>query len=193
MYEVNAIARESRITKASRNALRKSGKIPATLYDKSGQATSVGIDAKEVETLLKKRGASGLVKLNVKNGEETESHQAIFKNIQYDWTQNNVLHLDFQKAYDDRPVKIKVPIKGTGTPYGVLRQGGVLQQNSLETEILTLPKDIPDVISIDVSHLKLNEIVRARDVEGFTFSLPLQSFFTVASSRAARKIAASAK
>ena len=90
----------------------------------------------------------------------------------------------------ERVVKIKVPVAHTGVPYGVLRQGGVLQQNAQETEIHCLPAEIPDCIKVDVSDLKLNEIVRAEDIEGFTYSIPTQAFFTVASSRAARKIAA---
>ena len=164
--------------------------IPSVMYDKTGSAINIALDRKDVETLIKKRGTSGLVKLHISQGDQKESHEAIFKNIQYDYLHSTVIHLDFQKAYADTPVKIRVPIKGTGTPYGVIRQGGVLQQNAQAAEIQCLPADIPDVISVEVSSLKLNEIVRAADVEGFQFTLPNQSFFTVASSRAARKIAA---
>ena len=63
-------------------------------------------------------------------------------------------------------------------------------KHAQETEIHCLPAEIPDCIKVDVSDLKLNEIVRAEDIEGFNYSIPTQAFFTVASSRAARKIAA---
>ena len=187
MYEVNAKVRESEIKGSTRRAMRREGGIPAVLCDRNGTATNIYLDRKEVHSLVKKRGASGLVKLNI---EGLDACDAIFKNIQYDYTGSNILHLDFDRAYDDKKIKIKVPLKCIGTPYGVLRQGGVLQQNAQETEIQCFPKDIPDAISIDVSELKLNEIVRAKDIKGYTFSIPSQSFFTVASSRAARKIAA---
>jgi large subunit ribosomal protein L25 len=96
------------------------------------------------------------------------------------------IHIDFQKADPERPIRIKVPVKAVGTPYGVLRQGGVLQQNAQETELLCLPKDIPDYIDVDVSKLNLHELVRARDISGYNFTTPSQSLFSVATSRAAR-------
>lgn len=190
MYEVAVQVRDNKITQASRTALRNAGRVPAVVYDKDGSAINVSVDGKEVSLLIRKRGASGLVLLKIDNQGKVEESQAVFKNIQYDYKGNSVLHLDFQKVHADRIVKIKVPIAHTGTPFGVLRQGGVLQQNAQETEIHCLPADIPDCIRVDVSALKLNEIIRAQDIEGFTYSIPSQAFFTVASSRAARKIAA---
>ena len=190
MYEVEVQVRDTKITQASRTALRNAGRIPAVVYDKDGSAINVSIDGREAGLLVRKRGASGLIALKIDNQGSIEETQAIFKNIQYDYKGNTILHLDFQRVHAERVVKIKVPVAHTGVPYGVLRQGGVLQQNAQETEIHCLPAEIPDCIKVDVSDLKLNEIVRAEDIEGFTYSIPTQAFFTVASSRAARKIAA---
>ena len=190
MYEVSSEARVGKITAASRTDLKNRDRIPAVLYDKNGSSINIAIPRKEAKNLLRRRGTSGVVKLNITNGDSVESHDAIFKNPQFNYLHSELIHLDFQKTYPDRPISIKVPIKCSGTPYGVLRQGGVLQQNAQESEIQCLPGEVPDCISVDVSHLKLNEIIRARDIEGFKFKLPSQSFFTVASSRAARKIAA---
>ncbi|MBT3784333.1 50S ribosomal protein L25 [bacterium] len=190
MYEVSAEARVGKITAASRTVLKGKKFIPAVLYDRDGTAQNIALSKKEADTLIKKRGTSGMVKLSIQNGDSTESHEAVFKNPQYNYLQSDLLHLDFQKTYADTKIRIKIPIKGTGTPYGVLRQGGVLQQNAQESEITCLPGSIPDCITVDVSHLKINEIVRAQDLEGFEFRVPSQSFFTVASSRVARKIAA---
>lgn len=190
MYEVTVEVRDSKVTQASRTALRNAGRIPAVVYDKDGSSINVSIDARDTTMLIRRRGASGLVLLKIMNQGNLEETQAVFKNIQYDYKGNDVLHIDFQRVHADRIVKIKVPVTHSGTPYGVLRQGGVLQQNAQETEIHCLPADIPDCIRVDVSALKLNEIVRAQDIEGFTYSIPTQAFFTVASSRAARKIAA---
>ena len=190
MYEVDVQVRDTKITQASRTALRNAGRIPAVVYDKDGSVINVSIDSREAGILVKKRGASGLISLKIDNQGSIEETQAIFKNIQYDYKGNTILHLEFQRTHADRIVKIKVPVAHTGVPYGVLRQGGVLQQNAQETEIHCLPAQIPDCIKVDVSDLKLNEIVRAEDIKGFNYSIPSQAFFTVASSRAARKIAA---
>ncbi len=190
MYTIQVQKRESDIRKSTTRGLYRDGRIPCVIYDGSGQSVPVSMDQKDAEVLIRKRGVSGLIQVDI---EGDKSVTAIFKNLQYNHMRTEIRHVDFQVTEDDKPVKIRVPVKGNGTPFGVLRQGGVLQQNAQDTEICCLPKDIPDFIAVDVSNLKLNEIIRARDIEGFNFSLPLQSFFTVASSRAARKMASSQK
>jgi len=192
MYNLTAKERQGEISKSSTRGLYRDARIPGVVYDHTGVSLPVSLDRKDADLLIKKRGTSGLIQLTVEKAGGNEVCNAVFKNLQYDHLRNNVIHMEFQRTVATVPVKIRVPIKGTGTPHGVLRQGGVLQQNAQESEILCLPADIPDCIQVDVSHLKLNEVIRARDIEGFKFSLPQQSFFTVASSRAARKIAAKA-
>ncbi|MCO4781882.1 MAG: 50S ribosomal protein L25 [Candidatus Cloacimonetes bacterium] len=191
MYELKAEARET-VSKSSTSGLRRDSKVPAVLYGQDG-ASHLAISKRDVEFLIKERGTSGLINLVISGGDNAGSFPVIFKNLQFDYLRKNVIHLDFQSTKEDQLVKIKVPVKGIGTPYGVLRQGGVLQQNAQETEISCLPKDIPDFIPVNIEEMKLNDIVRAADIEGFTFSLASQSFFTVASSRAARKMAETAE
>jgi large subunit ribosomal protein L25 len=192
MYEVNVEVRDSKITKASTSELKRNDKIPAVMYGKNAETIHFAIPRKEVNQLIQKRGTSGLVKLNMEKGGKTESCEAVFKNLQFNSLRTKIVHLDFQKTEANTPVRIKVPLKPEGTPFGVLRQGGVLQQNAQESEIVCLPKDIPDYIAIDVSKLQLHEFIKAKDIEGFKFTVPEQSFFTVASSRAARVLEATA-
>ncbi|MCJ8345497.1 50S ribosomal protein L25 [bacterium] len=187
MYELKAEHRDT-VSKASTSGLRRDNRVPAVLYGADG-ASHVSIGKRDVDFLIKERGTSGLISLVIEGGDNTGMSSVIFKNLQFDYLRKNVIHIDFQTTKEDQIVKIKIPIKGIGTPHGVLRQGGVLQQNALEAEISCLPKDIPDFIPVDIETMKLNDIVRAEDIEGYNFSLASQSFFTVATSRAARKLA----
>jgi large subunit ribosomal protein L25 len=192
MYEVQAELREGKITKASTNELKRREMVPAVMYDRHTNSQHVAISRKEVGQLVQKRGTSGYIKLNInKSDNSTETHNVVFKNIQFDAFRNNIIHMDLIKTEEGVPVKIKVPIKGNGTPFGVLRQGGVLQQGSLETEIICKPEEIPDRIDVDVTDLKLSEVILARDLEGYTFTTPTQNLFMVASSRVARMMEAS--
>lgn len=186
MYELSAEIREGKVCKSSTNAVRRENKVPAVMYDSKANCTHLAVCKKEVSRLIQKRGTSGLIKLNVRRGDNIESHEVVFKNIQFDVFRSHAIHIDFQEAASDKAIRIKVPLKSVGTPYGVLRQGGVLQQNAQEAELLCLPKDIPDYISVDVSKLNLHDLVRAGDIPGFNFTTPTQSLFSVATSRAAR-------
>ena len=47
MYEVEVQVRDTKITQASRTALRNAGRIPAVVYDKDGSAINVSIDGRE--------------------------------------------------------------------------------------------------------------------------------------------------
>lgn len=186
MYELSAEVREAKVCKSSTNAVRRADMVPAVMYDSETNCTHLAICKKEVGRLIQKRGTSGLIQLNVKRGDAVDVHEVVFKSVQFDVLYSNVIHIDFQKADPERPIRIKVPVKSVGTPFGVLRQGGVLQQNAQETELLCLPKDIPDYISVDVTKLNLHELIRAKDIPGFNFTTPSQSLFSVATSRAAR-------
>jgi large subunit ribosomal protein L25 len=57
-----------------------------------------------------------------------------------------------------------VPIVLKGEPKGVKQQGGVVDFVNRELEIETLPGDIPEHITVDVSELMLHQGIRVRDL-----------------------------
>jgi large subunit ribosomal protein L25 len=57
-----------------------------------------------------------------------------------------------------------VPIHLEGIPFGVKTEGGLLDQVLREVEIECLPADIPAHISLDVTGLKLHDVVRVSDL-----------------------------
>jgi large subunit ribosomal protein L25 len=57
-----------------------------------------------------------------------------------------------------------VSISLQGSPVGT-REGGVLEQLLYEVEIECLPKDLPEVLTADVSELQINENLALSDIE----------------------------
>ena len=141
-------------TRGSRRLLR-SGRIPAVVYGK-GEPLHVTVDARTFNYNKKGYGESTLITLDVK-GEKT--HEVFVKTYQEDLLRNVVHHVDFYEITRGQAVRIEL----TGTPAGV-REGGVLDQVIHEIEIECLPKDLPEVFTLDVSALAMNESLKVSDI-----------------------------
>ena len=146
-------------TRGSRRLLR-SGRIPAVVYGK-GEPLHVTVDARTFNYNKKGYGESTLITLDVK-GEKT--HEVFVKTYQEDLLRNVVHHVDFYEITRGQAVRTHVRIELTGTPAGV-REGGVLDQVIHEIEIECLPKDLPEVFTLDVSALAMNESLKVSDIK----------------------------
>jgi large subunit ribosomal protein L25 len=57
-----------------------------------------------------------------------------------------------------------VPLEPTGIPNGVKNFGGLLEQNIRALAIECLPRDLPDVIRVDVSALNIGDSIHVREI-----------------------------
>ena len=146
-------------TRGSRRLLR-SGRIPAVVYGK-GEPLHVTVDARTFNYNKKGYGESTLITLDVK-GEK--SHEVFVKTYQEDLLRNVVHHIDFYEITRGQAVRTHVRIELVGTPAGV-REGGVLDQVIHEIEIECLPKDLPEMFTLDVSSLAMNESLKVSDIK----------------------------
>ena len=60
---------------------------------------------------------------------------------------------------------IKIPVKLTGNPIGVIEEGGVLSQASNEIEIQCLPADIPEFVETNISELNLGDSINVGSLD----------------------------
>jgi large subunit ribosomal protein L25 len=132
------------------SALRKSGRIPAIVYGKDQEPLAVSVS----EKLFQQRGAlaKSLVELHVGD----QQYNAIVQQIQRDPVSRRILHIDFYRVHLDEPIVVSVPLHVTGIDE-VERRRGVVQLQTREVEIEALPVDMPEVITVDISHLEPGE------------------------------------
>jgi large subunit ribosomal protein L25 len=146
--------------------LRVNGQIPAVVYGarKKGQApegVSVATDPKDVLRILhSEAGANTLITLNLDGGES----RVMVKDFQLDPVTRQLLHADFYQLAMDRAISVTVPVILRGEAEGVKIDGGMIDFLTREVQIECLPTDIPDLIDVDVSALRLNESIRLRDL-----------------------------
>ncbi|MCB9196104.1 MAG: 50S ribosomal protein L25 [Flavobacteriales bacterium] len=145
-------------------SLRREGRVPAVLYggDEQTHFHIAELDAKK----LYYTPNVYVVNLDV-NGKQTK---AIIQDVQLHPTSDNVIHIDFLEVSEDKPVKVKLPIKLTGFSVGV-RNGGKLRQHFRRVTALGLLKDLPEVVELDITTMRIGHKKRISDlaVEGVQF------------------------
>jgi large subunit ribosomal protein L25 len=144
---------------AESRRIRKSGRIPAVLYGRSGKAVSIDLDASEFIKGTKGISESTIVNINV----DGKSYDAFVKDAQRNILDGNILHIDFYEVESGVVLRAKVSLVMHGNPIGV-REGGMLETPLHEIEVECLPKDLPERIEIDISGLKANHSIHVRDI-----------------------------
>jgi len=152
---LNVTARAQTGRSASRR-VRKANQIPAILYGKHTSPETIAIDAPEFVRLLKSvAGRALLIELNRKDA--SSKALSFLQEVQRDPITDKFLHVDLQEVKADEKLEIRVPVQITGESFGVKNQSGVLEIATHALRVRCLPKDLPPVIVVDVTELKVGE------------------------------------
>jgi large subunit ribosomal protein L25 len=141
--------------------LRSRGMIPGILYATGKAATPVAVSPKEIGAIL--RSASGentLFDLELGGARR----KVILKEFQREPLRGKILHADFYEVALDKPIEVSVHVELTGVPVGVKLQGGLVDFVTRDLDVECLPTDIPEKISVDISHLELGKHLRVSDL-----------------------------
>lgn len=155
--------------KRATHRLRKEGKIPAVMYNSHG-SSALAVDEHEFSKKFHTVSENTLIKLTVGK----DSHDVLVKDYQEDILSGNILHIDFYEVEAGKLLRTNIPIRLIGTARGA-REGGVLEQLMHEIEVECLPKDIPETVDVEVSHLGEGESVHVSQItppEGVKFMVP---------------------
>ena len=162
-FTFGADVRESQGKGASRR-LRHSGKVPAILYGGNKEAQALVLDQQNLLTMIgDERFYSSIVQLKIANGAQQE---AIVKDVQMHPARNVVVHVDLLRVNENEVIRLKLPIhfKGASVSPGVKLQGGVVSHLRSDIEVVTLPKDLPEFLEVDMSAMNLNETKFLSDI-----------------------------
>ncbi|HEY8932175.1 MAG TPA: 50S ribosomal protein L25, partial [Rariglobus sp.] len=152
---LNVSARAQTGRSASRR-VRKANQIPAILYGKHTNPEAISIEAPEFVRLLKTvAGRALLIELN--RADKATKALSFLQEVQRDPITDKFLHVDLQEVKSDEKLEIRVPVQVVGESFGVKNQSGVLEIATHALRIRCLPKDLPPVIEVDVTELKVGE------------------------------------
>jgi len=152
--------REARGTAKTRR-LRKAGRVPGVLYQPGGDSLAFDADEYEVRRLIRRGGIrSAVVDLTI---DSDAPRTVLFKQWDSDPVRDQIIHLDLQEVDLTIEVEADVPVILVGTAAGV-REGGILDQNTLTVRVRALPDALPRSIEFDISEIGLGESVHAGDL-----------------------------
>ncbi|MCS6984678.1 MAG: 50S ribosomal protein L25 [Leptospiraceae bacterium] len=144
--------------KASR--LRRQGFIPAVIYN-HGKTDHIQVWKRDVNRLFA-HGVNESVLIDLEL--EGKNEVVFVKDYELHPVTEEVLHLDFYRVTFGEKIRTHVAIHLTGKAQGV-KEGGVMEQFLHEVVIEIYPKDLMPSLEIDVSHMKIGDILHVNDLK----------------------------
>jgi large subunit ribosomal protein L25 len=157
---LNAQSR-SELKRSRVKKLRTNGVVPGVLYGGSDDPKAVSICAKEFKKLMKHSASENIL---VELGMDGGSHLAMVQEVQHHPLSGDVLHVDFREVRADQPIIVAVPIEPRGEAYGVKNEGGLLEHVLFSIKVKALPKDLPEVIHVNVTEMRSGQTMHLGEI-----------------------------
>ncbi|MEI6590115.1 MAG: 50S ribosomal protein L25 [Verrucomicrobiota bacterium] len=161
--KLNVASRTQTGRSASRR-LRNVNQVPAILYGKHTSPEKLSIDGPEFRKLLKAASGRSIL-IEIMSPERKEVALSIIQEVSRDPITDKYLHVDLHEVKPDEKFEIEVNIRITGESFGVKNQSGVLEIGAHTLRIRCLPKDLPELIEVDVSPLKVGETIKVGELK----------------------------
>ena len=153
-------------TALGRSAVRKlktTGFVPAVIYGAKDKPEALQVSRRDINAMLSHAsGENILVELEMAGG---KNRMALVQEVQHSPVGGDVLHIDFHAVSMDEVIQADVPLEPTGIANGVKNFGGLLEQNIRALAIECLPKDLPDIVQVDVSALDIGDSIHVREIQ----------------------------
>jgi large subunit ribosomal protein L25 len=154
-----------RRTAIGRSAVRKlkaAGSVPAVIYGAKDKPETLQVSRRDINAMLSHAaGENILVELEIAG----KSRLALVQEVQHAPLGGAILHVDFHAVSMDEVIQADVPLEPTGIANGVKNMGGLLEQNLRSLAIECLPRDLPDLITVDVSALDIGDAIHVREIQ----------------------------
>ena len=176
------VSQRAGVGRTALKAVRKAGRIPGVLYgkakDKKVNSRPIEIDAKKLAAILHSSTSENvLVDVEVTDpaGKKVDQHLALLLDVQHHPIKDYIIHIDLHEIAQDEILHAEVPVTSVGEPVGVKSGGGLLETMLRTIRVACLPRNLPELITVDVSHLAIGHSVHVRELklpEGVTASNP---------------------
>src|SRR4051812_17118695 len=145
--------------------LRDAGRVPGVIYGGKSKPQNVELKSKDLANLIKHSVSENiLLDLSIE-GDAKQTRLALLKEVQHHPLKAQILHVDLHEVAADEKVTVMVPVETVGEAAGVKTGGGVLEHVLFKIRVRALPKDLPEVIEVDVSHLEIGQTIHLGDIK----------------------------
>jgi len=143
-------------------SLRALGRVPAVFYGKKEASTPISVVAADFVKLFKQAGESSVISLKG-DGLEVE---ALVQDVDIHPVTGKVRHADFYVFEKGKKIKVEIPLDFTGSAPAIKELGGTLIKVLHTIEVESLPKDLPQRLTVDLAALiDFNSVITAKEIK----------------------------
>ena len=139
-------------------ALRNAGLVPCVLYCQ-GEQTHFSVKRTAIDKIVFSPDVFQ-VALDI----EGKKALGIIRELQQHPTKDTIQHVDFYELDENKEVRVKLPVRITGSSRGVMA-GGKLMTVFRQLECIGLPGALPDAITLDITKLRIGQSIRVNTIE----------------------------
>lgn len=151
--------------RAGAKKLRSTGRVPAVIYGRETKPQNLEVIRKEIEDLIHHSASENLL-VDLAVAQDARAKRLVLvQEVQHHALSGQILHLDLHEVSETEKVTIMVPVESTGEAAGVKTGGGVLEHVLFRIKVRALPKDLPEFIQVDVSHLEIGQSIHLGEIK----------------------------
>jgi large subunit ribosomal protein L25 len=137
--------------------VRRAGRVPGVVYGNLGATTPVAIGAGELKTRVHSAATQRLIRLK-SDSSDLDGKHVILKEVQHTPVSGEILHVDLYEVDLNKAIRVPIAIRFVGRAAGIV-DGGILQPLEREVLVECLPLEIPEAIEVDVTPLKVHDVM----------------------------------
>lgn len=148
---------------AEAGRLRRSGILPAVVYNAENGARSIQIETHGFAQMLRHHASESLLlDLSIDGAAPIK---VLMKEVQHHALTDDLLHVDFLEVSLTEKMRANVSIDLVGDPVGVTLGGGIMEHHIRDVEVECLPMDLVESIKVDVSGLDVGGTLQVGDLD----------------------------
>ena len=164
MPDIIALSAQKRtqIGTGGARALRREGRVPATVYGAKADPVSISVDARTLGIELGKPGFfATLFDIDVDGGKE----RVLCRDLQLDPIKDSPIHIDFLRVSATSRIDVAVPVHFVNEEESPgLKRGGVLNVVRHEIELSCRADSIPSQIIVDLSGRDIGDSIHISSI-----------------------------
>ncbi len=155
--------RREKTGKGPARQLRMRDLIPAILYGYDTPPTGLYFEKGHILGIVNKEYLGNVVFdltiIDIDGKQEDTARKVLIKSLQRDPITDNLIHLDLFQVSKDRILKVKVPLKITGTAKGITEGTSIIRMVTPAVTYKCLYDEIPEYIEVNVDDLEIGKSI----------------------------------
>jgi large subunit ribosomal protein L25 len=180
-------------SKGERKKRLRQGFVPGSIYGKGLTPVTIEVPVKAIaDVLMAASGLNTVIDLTIEGN--SKKHTVLVDNLTRDPITRGFINVGLHQIKKGDKVTAHIPIQLIGEPSDVTLNGALLEQILESIAVLAQPADLPPHLEVDVSQLKIGDVLRVADLphnSKFEYASPEdQAIASVHVSRIAQDVAA---